>query len=177
MLCCCRGGDAVEINLSTTMRIIPPDAADKFTTQDGLKLHYEIWGAAPAPTLYFFHGFAESNETVHVQLLADAALRAGWRLVALESMGHGLSEGRRGVCSSLGHLVEHARQFVLTTSAQDTEKLAIAGNSMGGAVAAYLGDMLVANDQLRARLLARSYSRLPLASILRKCRPLPSCSR
>ena len=47
-----------------------------------------------------------------VQTMAEAAVRAGWRLVVLEAVGHGLSSGARGVCGSFAQLVTHAVGFI-----------------------------------------------------------------
>lgn len=127
---------------------VAPTSEGSFAASDGCTLHYEAGGDASA-VLYLLHGFCESAETVHVQRMARAATRAGWRLVVLEHVGHGLSSGPRAVVADFSQLVRHAHEFVLSRGGAGP--IALCGNSMGGAIAAYCADRVRADARTRDR--------------------------
>jgi alpha-beta hydrolase superfamily lysophospholipase len=66
----------------------------------------------------------------------------GHVFVALEQHGHGRSTGQRGFVVSFDVLVKHAEEFVKQLVGSGTGRVVIAGHSMGGAVAAFLGASL-----------------------------------
>ena len=130
-----------------------PSSTGRFATHDAHELHYEVWGdaAATMPTLFVLHGFCESAETLHVQRLVKAAAGAGWRCAVHEHIGHGLSSGARAVNGSFPQLVRHSHDFVASLAATLPGPFALCGNSVGGALAAFVGDLVRADPKTRER--------------------------
>jgi len=119
---------------SMSLQILKPNASRRFAC-DGADLHYEIWdpNETARGTIFHSHGVCESNETTNTQRLAQRAVARGWRLIALEHEGHGLSGGARGVVS----FERCARLFeaFVETMTGSAGPWALAGHSLGAIVA------------------------------------------
>jgi alpha-beta hydrolase superfamily lysophospholipase len=100
--------------------------------------------APPLPHARAPHGARQTAR----RLGAGFAAR-GHVFVALEQHGHGRSTGQRGLVVSFDLLVQHALQFV--EHVVGAGRVIVAGHSLGGAVAAFLGAPL--RQQLGARFL------------------------
>ncbi|SDX83830.1 Pimeloyl-ACP methyl ester carboxylesterase [Modestobacter sp. DSM 44400] len=99
-------------------------------TVDGAPVHYRVWGDESAPGVVLVHGgAANSGWWTHV-----APQLPGRRVVALDLSGHGDS-GRREVYD--GHL--WAREVVAVAAAEQLDRPAVIGHSMGGWVAVAVG--------------------------------------
>jgi len=108
-------------------------------TFDGVtgRVYYKAWrGPAPsAATVVFLHGFGEHSGLYH--RLGNALNGAGIDLWALDEIGHGLTEGERGVIGSVGNLVENGRRLTAIAEAtQPGRPVWLAGHSLGAAAAA-----------------------------------------
>lgn len=98
---------------------------------------YTAAGAGPHPTLLMLHGFPGNEQNLD---LAQAARRAGWNVLTLHYRGSWGSEGQ----FSFGNAAEDAANalaFLRTPEAVaqfriDPRRIAIAGHSMGGFMAA-----------------------------------------
>lgn len=98
---------------------------------------YVAAGKGPHPTLLLFHGFPGNEQNLD---LAQAARRAGWNVLTLHYRGSWGSPG----AFSFTHAIEDARNAArylrdpaFVAKAQiDTSRLAVAGHSMGGIMAA-----------------------------------------
>lgn len=98
---------------------------------------YTAGGAGPHPTLLLLHGFPGNEQNLD---LAQAARRAGWHVLTLHYRGSWGSHGN----FSFGHSVEDAQAALdwlrapanATKFGIDPRRIAIAGHSMGGFVAA-----------------------------------------
>jgi alpha-beta hydrolase superfamily lysophospholipase len=83
----------------------------------------------------FLHGFGEHSGLYH--RLGNALNGAGIELWALDEIGHGLTEGDRGVIGSIDNLVENGRR--LTAIAEEVQPripVWLAGHSLGAVAAA-----------------------------------------
>jgi len=98
---------------------------------------YTAAGTAPHPTLLLLHGFPGNEQNLD---LAQAARRAGWNVLTLHYRGSWGSEGQ----FSFGNAAEDAASalaFLRTPEAIaefriDPRRIAVAGHSMGGFMAA-----------------------------------------
>jgi alpha-beta hydrolase superfamily lysophospholipase len=98
------------------------------------RVHYRRWRVdAPQAAVIFLHGFGE-----HLGLydrFATALSARGIELWALDEIGHGLSDGSRGLVGSVDALEANGR--ALTEIAQGSGvPLVLAGHSLGGVTAA-----------------------------------------
>jgi pimeloyl-ACP methyl ester carboxylesterase len=98
---------------------------------------YTASGAGPHPTLLLLHGFPGNEQNLD---LAQAARRAGWNVLTFHYRG---SWGSGGSFSFLGAAADaHAALAFLEDPANaarfsiDTRRIAVAGHSMGGFLAA-----------------------------------------
>jgi pimeloyl-ACP methyl ester carboxylesterase len=102
---------------------------------DGARVHYRIRGAATAPALVLLHG---SNASLFTWEPWSKNLSDRFRVVSLDLPGHGLTGAvPNHVYSTIGMAIfvaEFADKIGL-------KKFALAGNSMGGGVAARFAEM------------------------------------
>jgi pimeloyl-ACP methyl ester carboxylesterase len=109
---------------------------DGFTTDDGLRIAYDVWAhEGDRPPIVLHHGFAANAFVNWVRPgLVDAFVAAGRHVVALDARGHGRSDkphdpdryGHARMAADVGQLVEH-----LGFAAYD-----LVGYSMGSVVSA-----------------------------------------
>ena len=97
---------------------------------DGARAHYRIRGAADAPTLVLLHG---SNASLFTWEPWSKTLSDKFRVVSVDLPGHGLT----GAVPSRDYSTKGMATFVAEFADKiGLQKFALAGNSMGGGVAA-----------------------------------------
>ncbi len=105
---------------------------------DGVQgsVHYRAWRSPrPRAAVVFLHGFGEHSGLY--QRLAEALNPRGIDLWALDEIGHGLSDGERGIVGSVDALEANARAFTdIVRRARPGLPLVLAGHSLGGVTAA-----------------------------------------
>lgn len=102
----------------------------------GGRVHYRSWlSDDPRAAIVFLHGFGE-HSGLYERL--GAALNAeDIDLWALDQIGHGLSDGERGIAGSIDNLEANGRRLTeLAREARPQLPLFIAGHSLGGVTAA-----------------------------------------
>ena len=105
---------------------------------DGVKgrVYYKTWQPETAAAgVVFLHGFGEHSGLYHRY---GAALNArAIALWALDQIGHGLTDGERGVVESLDDLAENGQRLTSIAERQQPGlPLVVAGHSLGGVTAA-----------------------------------------
>lgn len=95
----------------------------------GIRMHYRDEGNPSGPTLLLIHGFSASLQTWEpwVQRLGDE-----YRIISLDLPGHGLTRAPAGYQPSIEAFRDAVHEFA---RAQNLQRFAIAGSSMGGGVA------------------------------------------
>ena len=93
-------------------------------SRDGTRLHTEVFGDAPSPTLVLLHGWTEELHIWHPQIVE---LAADHRLVAVDLRGHGLSGGGEFSTEALADDLS----AVLAACVPAGERAVVAGHSMG----------------------------------------------
>jgi pimeloyl-ACP methyl ester carboxylesterase len=102
---------------------------------DGARVHYRIRGAATAPALVLLHG---SNASLFTWEPWSKNLSDRFRVVSLDLPGHGLT----GAVPNHDYTTKGMAIFVAEfTDKIGLHKFALAGNSMGGGVAARFAEM------------------------------------
>lgn len=100
------------------------------------RVHYRHWPSErPQAAIIFLHGFGEHSGLY--ERFAAALNEAAIDLWAIDEIGHGLSDGDRGIVGSIDALEENAR--LLTAIARQTRPeipVVLAGHSLGGVAAA-----------------------------------------
>lgn len=119
-----------EIPYATLTEKYGLPASLRFEPEPGLNIHYTDEGDRSGRTLILVHGFAAS---VHAWRPWIDRLKDNYRLIAIDLPGHGLTQAPKGYRATLegnaslvGKLADHA----------SVTRFVLAGNSMGGAVAA-----------------------------------------
>ena len=130
------------------------------------QLNVELFGDPSWPRiLLFVPGVCESAETWTVQNLVRICISRNWRVAVLELEGHGLSEGSRGLIGSswnrcirqvkvfCGHAldVDRAQKRILFNYEPENSRFALAGDSLGGALAAYACQDILKDEDLSMR--------------------------
>lgn len=100
------------------------------------RVYYRSWPAAePRAGVVFLHGYGEHSGLYH--RFAAALNQRGVSLWALDEIGHGLTDGPRGVVRSLDALEANARRLAALAAAEAPGlPLVLAGHSLGAAAAA-----------------------------------------
>lgn len=105
---------------------------------DGVQgnVHYREWRSPrPRAAVVFLHGFGEHSGLYG--RLAQALNARGIDLWSLDEIGHGLSDGERGIVGSIDALEANARTFTeIVGRARPGLPLVLAGHSLGGVTAA-----------------------------------------
>jgi len=149
---------------------------------DGARVHYRIRGAADAPTLVLLHG---SNASLFTWEPWSKTLSDKFRVVSLDLPGHGLT----GAVPNHDYSAQGMARFVGEFADKiGLKTFALAGNSMGGGVAARFAE--THPDRVTALILvdaagmpSKSGDRIPLAfqllrmpwlqSIMERANPKP----
>jgi len=120
-----------------------------FRASDGLRLHGWFLPAQgrAAGTVLFVHGNAE-NISTHIASVAWMPAR-GFNVFLFDYRGYGTSEGTPSV-EGAQRDIDAAMQVVLGRSDVDKDRIAVFGQSLGGALSAYY----VAHTPLRANVRA-----------------------
>ncbi|GMM93168.1 alpha/beta fold hydrolase [Qipengyuania sp. MTN3-11] len=99
------------------------------TLSDGLEVHYRDEGPRNAPAIVLLHG---SNADLHTWQPWVDALKADYRVIRFDQIGHGLTgpaiDGDYALDAFVGDVGEMADRLGL-------ERFVLAGNSMGGGIA------------------------------------------
>lgn len=106
----------------------PPTVRDRFVPVRGRRLHYLEWGDAEAPPLLLLHG---GTAHAHWWTYFVAALGAGFRVLALDLLGHGDSEWSADPVYSIE---EHAADVGAFIATMGFASLTLVGHSFGGLV-------------------------------------------
>jgi pimeloyl-ACP methyl ester carboxylesterase len=95
----------------------------------GYHAHYQDEGSPELPVLVLLHGFGDSYTSWEGWV---PELKARRRVITLDFPGHGLTRSPEGTVLSTDLLADYVDSFAATLK---LPKFAVAGNSMGGAVA------------------------------------------
>lgn len=100
------------------------------------RVHYRHWPADdPRAAVIFLHGFGEHSGLY--DRLGSALVDRGIDLWALDEIGHGLSEGERGIVGTVDALEVNARTLTeIVIDERPAVPLVLAGHSLGGVTAA-----------------------------------------
>jgi pimeloyl-ACP methyl ester carboxylesterase len=137
--------------MQTEMLSRGPEASRSFSSEDGLRIHYEIFGASGASVpVVLHHGFAASTLVNWVMPGVVASLTgAGRRVISLDARGHGRSEKPRD--PAFYGEARMARDVVALADRLRLSSYDLVGYSMGAIVS-----LLVAADDARVRRLVLS---------------------
>lgn len=119
---------------------------------DGRTYHCRIEGPAAAPPLVFSHALATDLRVWEPQV---SALRARYRLVRFDTLGHGGTDAPEGQYSLEGL----ARDALALMDALEIERAGFVGLSLGGMIAQELA--LQAPQRLACMVLCSTTSRIP----------------
>lgn len=95
----------------------------------GVRVHYLESGPADAPVIFLIHGFGDNGFSWDAW---TAALSDRYRVIALDLPGHGLTEAPADYRPAPDRFADLVDELAGTLG---VEKAAVAGNSLGGAVA------------------------------------------
>ena len=106
--------------------------------RDGTKIFVHDWSPEEpaARGIYLLHGLGE--HAGRYDALARWLCVRGWRVRAHDHVGHGRSDGRRGVIATESQLGDHAREQIDAFAAELGSAPVLLGHSLGGALAAEL---------------------------------------
>ena len=124
--------DAVynQADMADKRAILTNAPASTFVALRGLNCHVRIWGAAGGTPVLLLHGWMDNSASY--QFLADA-LGPGWRLVAPDWRGFGLSEwAPGGVYAYTDYLADFD---ALIDALQLGPQVCVLGHSLGGYIA------------------------------------------
>ncbi len=104
---------------------------------DGTKLHAEVFGREPGPSVVLAHGWTES--LIFWTYVIEQLAARGFRVVAYDLRGHGNSGRAVGGDYSVARFGEDV-EAVLAASVPSGERATVAGHSLGGmSIAAWAG--------------------------------------
>lgn len=127
---------------------IPQGAQEFHLPLPYLRLEGLMWGAQnpPEKTILAFHGWLD-NAMTFVKI-APLIAKAGWRFIALEMPGHGLSQWRAKGESY--QLLDPANELFLAIKSLNLPKVTLLGHSLGGIVMSFF---TAAKNQLVDKLI------------------------
>jgi len=102
------------------------------TTEDGVRLHFEMEGPAAAPAILFVHSLGADGRLWASQA---RALAGRFRVITYDARGHGRSDAPEGPYT----LERLGRDALAVLDAAGAASASICGISIGGAVAQWLG--------------------------------------
>ncbi|MFQ3591441.1 MAG: alpha/beta hydrolase [Chloracidobacterium sp.] len=108
---------------------LPHPDASRFLVVDGVRLHYQEFGASDAPALVLLHGYCSSTYTW--KDVAEPLAAAGYRVIAPDLKGFGFSEKP---ADRRYHVQDHAQLVVGLLDRLGIETATFVGNSFGCAV-------------------------------------------
>ena len=124
---------AVGFRLDLSVEELKPkytSAASRFVELDGLNVHYRDQGPRDAPVLMLLHG---SSASLHTWEGWEARLKNDFRVISVDLPAHGLTgPWPKGGDYSLDGYARFVDRFADKIS---LNRFALAGNSMGGAIA------------------------------------------
>ncbi len=98
---------------------------------DGHRLHWEMHGTAPSPTVVLLHHGLGSTAAWRKQVPALTA--AGWRVLAFDRWGYGLSDARAEFAWDF--LRQDAAEALTLLDILGLERVSLVGHSDGGSIA------------------------------------------
>ena len=109
--------------------------------EDGLKLFYMTvlpQGEANGKVVVFYHGIQE--HAARYQHAMERFATLGYKVIAMDMRGHGLSEGKRAYYKRFEVLLADATQFLdeIVLPTMDASKVFFWGQSFGGLMAPYM---------------------------------------
>ena len=131
---------------SSDKSLISASSRIPLETSDGQLLNVELFCYSNAngesPILLHAHGVCESNETLGLQAIVEAARFVGVKVAALELEGHGLSDGNMNGSfeKHLRHVLEFVGHSMRATGADAPYFLC--GNSLGGVLSLYAAEVI-----------------------------------
>ncbi len=96
---------------------------------DGVELHVEVFGPGDAPTFVLIPGWTEELQIY--DLVTRQLLKRGFRVVAYDPRGQGLSDTSRGLDQRIERYAEDLTAVLGETCAARRDVI-VAGHSMGG---------------------------------------------
>ena len=135
------------------------------TSTDGLRLSGKVHSpVSPRAVMTLIHGFGEHQDR-YSDMAADLN-RSGIAVVTMDLRGHGISEGKRGVCNDYALLLgDVGAQLTKARQLFPSLPQTLYGHSMGGGIV-----LRYVSDPARAQGLAGVIASAPLISLPK---PLP----
>jgi caffeoylshikimate esterase len=87
--------------------------------------------------IVFVHGYGDHSHHMTLQIILDFCAK-GFAILAMDAIGHGLSDGLHGHCESLDDVVRDYHAYIVSQRQRSIfqhKKLFLYGQSMGGAIA------------------------------------------
>lgn len=136
---------------------IPKGAQEFHLPLPYLRLEGLIWGAEnpPEKTILALHGWLDNAMTF--ANLAPLIAKAGWRFIALELPGHGLSEWRPK--GETYQLLDPANELFLAIKSLNLPKVILLGHSLGGIIMSFF--TAAKNDLIDKLILIDSLGSVP----------------
>ena len=146
---------------------LPPSDTIEVRSDDGTRLHTEVFGPADGYPIVLAHGITCA---VRVWAHQIAELANHYRVIAFDHRGHGRSEIPRRGGYSLSHLAADV-DAVLEATLAPGERAVIAGHSMGGMAIAAWSDRY--RHKVESRADAVALINTTTGDLLREVRLLP----